>query len=107
MRTRRRIEAIGGASSKARWARICFNTGTPECRLHYWRENGCEVDFILTRGRRLVAFEVKSGARRARVSGLKMFGERFNAEASVVVGEGGLALSEFLSIPAGEWFENR
>ena len=43
-----------------------FNTGTPEHRLHYWRENGSEVDFVLTRGRRLVAFEVKSGARKTK-----------------------------------------
>ena len=83
-----------------------FNTGTPEHRLHYWRENGSEVDFVLTRGRRLVAFEVKSGARKPRTSGLERFAERFNVQAAVVVGEGGLPLSEFLSTPAWEWFDN-
>ncbi len=83
-----------------------FNTGTPEHHLHYWRENDCEVDFILTRGRRLVAFEVKSGARRPRTSGLEQFTERFDVQTAVVVGEGGLSLSEFLSAPAREWFEN-
>ena len=83
-----------------------FNTGTAEHRLYYWRENGCEVDFVLTRGRRLVAFEVKSGVRHARVSGLARFAERFDVLASVVVGEGGLPLLEFLSTPAGEWFDD-
>ena len=83
-----------------------FNTGTPEHRLHYWRENGSEVDFVLTRGRRLVAFEVKSGARKPRTSGLDRFAERFDVQASVIVGEGGLPLSEFLSTPAWEWFDN-
>ena len=81
-----------------------FNTGTPEHRLHYWRENGCEVDFVLTRGRRLVAFEVKSGTRRASVSGVERFAERFDVRATVIGGEGGLPLSEFLSTPAEEWF---
>ena len=83
-----------------------FNTGTPEHRLHYWRENDSEVDFVLTRGRRLVAFEVKSGARKPRTSGLERFAERFDVQAAVVVGEGGLPLSEFLSTPAWEWFDN-
>ena len=83
-----------------------FNTGTPEHHLHYWRENGREVDFVLTRGRRVVAFEVKSGAHRPRTSGLRRFAELFNVQAAVVVGEGGLPLSEFLSTPAWEWFGN-
>ena len=84
-----------------------FNTGTPEHRLHYWRENGSEVDFVLTRGRRLVAFEVKSGARKPRTSGLEQFAERFDVRAAVVVGEGGLPISEFLSTPAWEWFDDQ
>ena len=83
-----------------------FNTGTPEHRLYYWRENGCEVDFVLARGRRLVAFEVKSGARKPGTSGLERFAEHFDVQATVVVGEGGLPLSEFLSTPAREWFDN-
>jgi len=84
-----------------------FNTGTPELRLRYWRDKGREVDFVLERGRRLVAFEVKSGARRSSMSGLREFSERFDVERSVLVGEGGLPLAEFLSVPAREWFEGR
>ena len=84
-----------------------FNTGTPEHGLHYWREGGSEVDFVLTRGRRLIAFEVKSGARRPMTSGLERFAERFDVQRTVVVGEGGIAVSEFLSTPASEWFDDR
>ena len=83
-----------------------FNTKTSDVRLHFWRDRNHEVDFVLQRGRRLIAFEVKSGARRSSVSGLEEFGERFDVIASIVVGEGGLPLSEFLSVPAGEWFES-
>ena len=82
-----------------------FNTGAPEIRLHYWRNNGREVDFVLVRGRRLVAVEVKSGPRRESLSGLAEFGERFDVAASLLAGEGGIPLSEFLSTPAREWFE--
>ena len=83
-----------------------FNTKTPEVRLHFWRYRNHEVDFVLERGRRLVAIEVKSGLHRSSVSGLGQFGERFDVEASIVVGEGGVPIPEFLSIPAGEWLEN-
>ena len=82
-----------------------FNSGVPEHRLYYWRENGCEVDFVLARGRRLVAVEVKSGARRTRAGGLDRFEERFDVQKSIVVGEGGVPLSEFLSTPAREWLD--
>ena len=81
-----------------------FNTSTPAERVHYWRENNREVDFVLQRGRRIVAFEVKSGARRSNVSGLDAFAKRFDDTRSIVVGEAGLPLSEFLSIPAPDWF---
>ena len=83
-----------------------FNTGTPHCRLHYWREKEHEVDFVLTRGRKVIAFEVKSGVRRPRMRGLNRFAEQFDVHRSIVVGdEGGIPLSEFLSTPADEWFD--
>ncbi len=99
-------------ADRSHWGRLVestvgahlFNTGMPEHQLHYWRENGCEVDFVLARGRRLVAFEVKCGARRPRTSGLEEFAERFEVRTSVVVGPGGVPLSEFLSTPASAWF---
>ena len=101
-------------ADRSHWGRLVesavgahlFNAGTPEHRLHYWRENSCEVDFVLTRGRRLAAFEVKSGARKPRTSGLERLAERFDVQTAVVVGEGGIPLSEFLSTPAGEWCGN-
>lgn len=83
-----------------------FNTKTPEVRLHFWRDRNREVDFVLERGRRIVALEVKSGVRKSNVSGLGLFGDRFDVTASIVVGEGGVALPEFLSVPAEEWFES-
>ena len=81
------------------------NTGRPALRLRYWRSEGQEVAFVLERGRRLVAFEIRSGGRRSARSGLRAFETRFDVEKSVLVGEGGIHLSEFLMIPAGEWFE--
>lgn len=82
-----------------------FNTKSPRCRLHYWREKDLEVDFVLSRGPKVVAFEVKSGVRRSRVRGLDRFAEQFRAQPVIVSDEGGIPLSEFLSTPAEEWFD--
>ena len=83
-----------------------FNTGAPEVRLHYWRDRGREVDFVLARGPRLAAVEVKSGPRRAgQTGGLDEFRGRFDGARTILVGHGGVPLSEFLSAPAREWLE--
>lgn len=82
-----------------------FNSGLPEIRLHYWRNRNREVDFVLVRGPRLSAVEVKSGTRRTRLSGLEQFSEQYAAAATLLAGEGGIPLSEFLSVPAREWLE--
>ena len=81
------------------------NTLAPGVRLCYWRHNGLEVDFLLARGPRLTAIEVKTGVPRGRLSGLKEFERRFRPTRSMVVGTGGVALHEFLSEPAGFWLE--
>ena len=83
-----------------------FNTATPDIGLYYWRENSNEVDFVLRRGPRLVAIEVKSGLRKTTsTSGMAEFAKRFESASPLVVGEGGVPLNEFLSVPANEWFE--
>ena len=82
-----------------------FNTAASDVRLHYWRESPHEVDFVLRRGPRLVAVEVKSGPRRGPLRGLETFAERFRPRRSLLVGEGGTPLHEFLAAPAGAWFE--
>ena len=100
-------------ADRSLWGRIVesavgahlHNTLSPGMKLHYWRHGSLEVDFVLTRGPRLTAIEVKSGARRGSVSGMKEFERRFNPTRSLVVGGGGVPLHEFLSEPAKYWLE--
>ena len=58
-----------------------LNTATSDIRLHHWRDGPHEVDFVLQRGPRLVAFEVKSGRRRGALTGLRTFDEPLPAPA--------------------------
>ena len=82
-----------------------FNTAASDIRIHYWRDGALEVDFVLQRGARTVAIEVKSGAKRMSLGGLDEFERRFSPRRSLLVGEGGVPLNEFLTVPADHWFE--
>ena len=82
-----------------------FNTATSDIRLHYWRDTPFEVDFVLQRGFQLIPVEVKSGAKIRRLQGMAAFEQRFRPRRSLLVGEGGIPLDEFLTVPAHEWFE--
>ena len=82
-----------------------FNTAARETQLHYWRESPHEVDFVLRRGPRLVAIEVKSGSGRTDRRGMGEFEGRFRPDRSLIVGERGIPLDEFLAAPADQWFE--
>ena len=80
-----------------------LNTATSDIRVYYWREGQHEVDFVLQRGPNVVAIEVKSGPRRGSLSGLVTFEQRFKPQRTLVVGEGGVPLNEFLAASAGDW----
>ena len=81
-----------------------YNSATAPSRLWYWRRNGAEVDYVLERGPRLVAFEVKSGQRLADSRGLDLFQQQYDPVQRVLVGGDGMPLEQFLSVPADDWF---
>ncbi len=70
----------------------------------YWRDHNHEVDFVLHRGGKLLALEVKSGATR-KASGLTIFQRDFAEARALWVGQDGIPIEEFLRQPAGHWFE--
>ena len=95
----------GRIVESAAGAHLC-NTATPDMGVYYWRDGPYEVDFVLNRGPHLVAIEVKSGPQRTSPRGLAVFEERFNPERTLIVGEGGIPLNEFLAAPAARWLED-
>jgi predicted AAA+ superfamily ATPase len=62
-----------------------------------------EVDFVLQLGKKLVAIEVKSGARRQTLPGMGAFARRFKPTRQLLVGGQGISLGEFLTKPAAYW----
>ena len=82
-----------------------FNTATDNIRLYYWRDRAREVDFVLQRGTRIIPIEVKSGPNTKPIRGMEEFTQRFRPRRALLVGEGGIPLHEFLTVPAAYWFE--
>lgn len=69
----------------------------------YWREGQREVDFVLRKGKRITAMEVKSGRRRDRLLGMKAFADLHKPHATLLVGAEGIPVAEFLRHSVGEW----
>ncbi len=72
--------------------------------VYYWREGNHEVDFVIHKGSRLTAIEVKSGAKRTFPSGLAAFSARYHSR-TIVVGSSELGLREFLETPLLQWIK--
>lgn len=81
-----------------------INTAAQRLEVSYWRESSQEVDFVLRRGANVRGVEVKSGDGRTNDRAMLEFERQFKAPRSLVVGEDGIPLNEFLSAPAHEWF---
>lgn len=100
-------------ADKTLWGRVVesavgahlHNTLPPAASLHYWRERDEEVDFVLTRGPRVLGIEVKSGRTHGTLKGFRAFKERFPKSRTLLVGGGGVPLDEFLWEPASYWLE--
>lgn len=80
-----------------------MNTAHDECDVHYWREDGHEVDFVLSKPAKLLGIEVKSGKTGIVHKGLQAFGQTHSGSRTLLVGDAGIPLYEFLSAPANNW----
>lgn len=89
-----------------------LNTADDRTRVYYWRDkDDNEVDFVMTRGPRIVAVEVKSGPRARPTRAMHLFKQRFQPHRTLLVAlesntQNTVQLAEFLARPASDWFED-
>ncbi len=76
-----------------------------EFDVFYWSGRNCEVDFVVRRGKTLVAIEVKSGRAKRSLPGVEAFSREFPVSRKLLVGEDGMPLGEFLETPPQTWLE--
>jgi len=72
--------------------------------LFYWAGRNRELDFVLARGKDLIAIEVKSTTRKTRLPGIAEFSKQFPKAKKLLVGEQGIPLEEFLVTPVEDLF---
>lgn len=72
--------------------------------MHYWSAGDREVDFVLVKGAKVVAVEVKSTARRGKLSGMEAFSDEFKVHRKLLVGADGIPIEEFITTDVTGWF---
>ncbi|CAL7962953.1 AAA family ATPase [Gammaproteobacteria bacterium] len=78
--------------------------GSKKIQVFYWRSGNFEVDFVIKKGAKIIALEVKSTRREVSLPGMAEFKKVYkNATPLLVGGSSGVALEEFLSKPLSEW----
>lgn len=98
-------------ADRSHWGRLVetcvgahlMNSAQGECDVHYWREGGNEVDFVLSTNSKLLGIEVKSGKTGTTHKGLHAFQETHTESKILLVGDAGLPVYELLSTPAPHW----
>lgn len=82
-----------------------YNRSIPDGKLYYWRDGHDEVDFILVKGKRIIAIEVKTGTGKTPRRGLDIFSHRFKPVNKILVSDQGVPLDTFLLTDPKEWFK--
>jgi predicted AAA+ superfamily ATPase len=72
--------------------------------IFYWREASKEVDFVLRKGKQVIALEVKAGNRSTTLPGIAAFDKIYSPRKKLLVGTGGIPFEEFLCVPAMDLF---
>ena len=71
----------------------------------YWRDGDREVDYVVKRGRTITAIEVKTGKEESSLSGMDGFAKKFHPKRMLLVGTGGISLTQFLGEPIERWID--
>ena len=71
--------------------------------INYWRDGNDEVDFVVSHGNSHFAIEVKSG-RTGKPTGISAFRAAYPGSSTILIGEGGIPLTEFFDTNSEDWF---
>jgi predicted AAA+ superfamily ATPase len=71
--------------------------------VYYWNNGTYEVDYVIEKGEKVVALEVKSGHKSAN-KGLTLFDKEYHPHRLFLIGTDGISFEEFLSMNPVELF---
>lgn len=76
---------------------------TGDYHVYYWNENSKEVDFVLVRGDKVIALEVKSGSDSIN-NGMAAFDKLYHPQAIYLIGTDGIPLQDFFLMNPSDLF---
>jgi len=100
-------------SDKSVWGRIAESavgahlinqSVIKDFEVFYWRKSPYEVDFVLKKGQKSVAVEVKTGFKKDNLKGMSLFLQSFPNSRPYLVGNGGIGLEEFFNTDVDHMF---
>jgi len=94
--------AWGRIVESAVGAHLLASAAGQKIRVSFWLENRREVDFVLEKGERLAAIEVKTGRVRDGLPGMGVFLKRHPGARAYLIGGNGMRLEEFFSAAASD-----
>jgi uncharacterized protein len=97
-KTRLDHEKWGRLTESAIGAHLINSTLGTEIAVLYWRDRNREVDFVLKKGKELIALEVKSRRAKTSLPGMDVFLKTYRAIKLLMVGGGGIGIEEFLGM---------
>jgi len=103
--TRKQPEIWGRWFESAIGAHLLNHSLTDGFNLYYWREGNHEVDFILQKGKKIIALEVKSGKVRS-TTGMEEFTKKYKTAKVILVGGDGISAEQFLMISPAILFDS-
>lgn len=74
-----------------------------KAEIFYWRESNREVDFIIRKDDKLTVIEVNHEQKGKNVRGLDVFIQKYRPDTTLFIGDGGIAVEEFLLSPLEIW----
>ncbi len=83
---------------------LANSSRSTQIKVFYWSSRNREVDFVLEKGDKLVAIEVKSHNKPAFLPGMDAFSNEFPVTKKLLVGGNGIPVAEFLTTPVTDWF---
>lgn len=90
-------EIWGRVVESAVGAHLLNITRGTQIEVFYWREGDKEVDFVLQRGNKIVALEVKSSQDSLSHTGIDLFVEKFHPHKVLLIGEQGIPFGDFFA----------
>ncbi len=72
--------------------------------IYYWRHVNHEIDFIVKKGKEIIALEVKSGRNKKYISGFDALKKVSKIKKNLIIGREGIPIKDFLSMKIDDLF---